>query len=444
MQCSRISFNLNRGYERDDDLGMYLKTLLIRIQLLVGWFRRYLSGPVDSPLRELPADTDDPSESLPTVSLAELSRPEASLTSRVLPDKSASPEITVKLDTSETTKPADTPTDLVPDGSELPAKEVEDVGQLENLTAIDYGDAGSGDTEAGGTEAGDTETINVERGVEVGVDTDQSDGSGPDSLLVGESDPLETADVVDTESESAEPENVDNADIDLTDSETSTADGEDRAGSPIEEKTEEETAEEQPVQIPDELLILVGEEQMPLTTMLESLLFVAEKPTEPGQFAKVLALSVEQIEAGLLRLTALYKAEGRGIRVLERNGRYVLVTMPAVANTIETFLNLDLSMKLSGPALEALAIVAYRQPATRQQIESVRGVDCGHVLRVLLQHGLIEEVGRLEAAGRPILYGVTDLFMQHFGLTSLGELPKLEITEADLLWATTEIAEDIE
>ncbi len=201
-------------------------------------------------------------------------------------------------------------------------------------------------------------------------------------------------------------------------------------------------AEEATSSIPEEILIQVGGEQMALTTMVESLLFVAERPTEPLQFAKVLDLSVEQVEAALSRLTWLYQSEARGIRVQERNGRYVLVSMPAAANAIETFLNLDLSMKLSGPALEALAIVAYRQPVTRQQIEAVRGVDCGHVLRVLLQHDLIEEVGRLETAGRPILYGVTDLFMQHFGLTNLGELPKLEITEADLLWATTEIAGD--
>jgi len=79
--------------------------------------------------------------------------------------------------------------------------------------------------------------------------------------------------------------------------------------------------------------------------------------------------------------------------------------------------------------------------ATRMQIEAVRGVDSAGVLRSLVQRGLAEEVGRLEVAGRPILYGVTDLFMQHFGLTKLGELPPLESSEADTLWATTKLAE---
>ena len=106
-----------------------------------------------------------------------------------------------------------------------------------------------------------------------------------------------------------------------------------------------------------------------------------------------------------------------------------LVTAPEAANLIETFLNLDATSKLSAPALETLAVVAYRQPVTRAQIEAVRGVDCSGVLRSLLQRGLLEEVGRMDAPGRPVLYGVTDLFMHHFGLTALHELPPLESSE---------------
>jgi segregation and condensation protein B len=168
---------------------------------------------------------------------------------------------------------------------------------------------------------------------------------------------------------------------------------------------------------------------------------VVDKPTEPEQFAKALDLSVDDVEFGILQLSEQYKETKRGIRVQERDGKYQLVTMAASAQLIEDFLNLDLSMKLSGPALEALAIVAYRQPVTRQQIEAVRGVDCGHVLRVLLQHDLIEEMGRLDAVGRPILYSVTDNFMNNFGLTDMDELPPLETTEADMLWAATELAQ---
>lgn len=170
---------------------------------------------------------------------------------------------------------------------------------------------------------------------------------------------------------------------------------------------------------------------LPLDAALESLLFVAEEPVEPRQLARVFGLDDAAVAAGLQELSEHYRAAGRGLRLQERNGRYQLVTVPAAAALIETFLNLDVSSKLSGPALETLAVVAYRQPVTRAQIEAVRGVDCSGVLRSLLQRGIIEEVGRLDAPGRPVIYGVTDLFMRHFGLTGLNELPPLETGELD-------------
>ena len=179
----------------------------------------------------------------------------------------------------------------------------------------------------------------------------------------------------------------------------------------------------------------------PLLALLESLLFVAAEPTEPAQLAKAVALPLAEIEQGLAQLAADYKAQGRGLRLQMLNGKVQLVTIPEAAPVIEVFLNLDNSAKLSGPALETLAVIAYRQPVTRTQIEAVRGVDCAAVLRSLAQRGLINEIGRQETIGRPILYGVTELFMQHFGLSELGELPPLEETEADRLWAATTLAE---
>lgn len=142
-----------------------------------------------------------------------------------------------------------------------------------------------------------------------------------------------------------------------------------------------------------------------------------------------------------MRLDRLYRENGRGLRLLERDDTFHLVTLPEAAPAIEIFLSLDLTTKLSGPALEALAVIAYRQPVTRAQIEAVRGVDCAGVLRSLLQRGLVEEMGRLDTVGRPILYGVTDLFMHHFGLTGMGELPPLATEAADTLWAATELAD---
>jgi segregation and condensation protein B len=181
---------------------------------------------------------------------------------------------------------------------------------------------------------------------------------------------------------------------------------------------------------------------IPLVSLLESLLFVAEEPVEPARLAQALDRTIAEVDAGMLILQERYEQENRGIRLQRRSGRVQLVTNPAAAAAVETFLNLDLSTRLSGPALETLAVIAYQQPVTRAQIEAVRGVDCSGVLRKLQQQGLVEEAGRLEAVGRPILYGVTDLFMQHFGLTSLNELPELPEIDADTLAAVVELVEE--
>lgn len=208
-----------------------------------------------------------------------------------------------------------------------------------------------------------------------------------------------------------------------------------------------------PVLVPDELDLPVDDQHAPpaataengqwhghigaaalsLFGALESLLFVSDGPVETTQIARTLELDAGVVEALLRQLDDDYRSQQRGFRLLERNGRFQLVTAPAAAAMIETFLNLDMTARLSAPALEALAIVAYRQPVTRAQVEAVRGVDCSGILRSLLQRGLIEEVDRLDAPGRPVLYGVTDLFMQHFGLTSLQELPPLASSETEQL-----------
>jgi segregation and condensation protein B len=186
--------------------------------------------------------------------------------------------------------------------------------------------------------------------------------------------------------------------------------------------------------------VAVGGEQVALTAALESLLFVAAQPVEPEQLASVLGLNSELVTSALEQLAQQYQQIGRGLRLQARDGKYQLVTMPAAASLIEAFLALDLTTKLSGAALETLALIAYRQPVTRAQIEAVRGVDSAGVLRSLLQRGLIEEISRLEVAGRPILYGVTDLFLQHFGLTSLEQLPPLDAPDMDLLASATQLA----
>jgi segregation and condensation protein B len=156
-------------------------------------------------------------------------------------------------------------------------------------------------------------------------------------------------------------------------------------------------------------------DQQTTTVIMESLLFVANGPVPLEQIQKTLDIPAGEIDAALLALDRIYA--GRGLRI-QRKGADVQLT-----TSVERFLGLQLSSKLSGAALEALAVVAYRQPVTRAQVEAVRGVNSDGVLNTLLARGLVSEVGRLEAAGRPILYGTTFEFLQYFGLKDLRQLP---------------------
>ncbi len=179
-----------------------------------------------------------------------------------------------------------------------------------------------------------------------------------------------------------------------------------------------------------------------LTGMLEALLFVCDAPTARPNLPRRWGDQRPRFWPGWRICRSCTSRPGGGCVCRSATGAIPWSPSPQAAGVIEAFLNLDLSSHLSAPALEALAIVAYRQPVTKAQVEAVRGVDCGGVLRTLLQRGLIEDVGRLETVGRPILYGVTDFFMQHFGLENMQELPPLPSTDADTLWAATELAEE--
>jgi segregation and condensation protein B len=174
----------------------------------------------------------------------------------------------------------------------------------------------------------------------------------------------------------------------------------------------------------------------PLPVMVESLLFVASEPVPITQIAEALEVKVAEVEQALTELNAEIGA--RGVRVQRKGDKVQLTTQPECAPYVERFLGLDLTTRLSKPALETLAIIAYQQPVTRAQIEHVRGVNCDAVLATLLNRGLIEELGRLETAGRPIQYGTTFAFLQHFGLRGLEDMPSLQPAEAAALEALAE------
>jgi segregation and condensation protein B len=176
-----------------------------------------------------------------------------------------------------------------------------------------------------------------------------------------------------------------------------------------------------------------------LQFLLEALLFVAGEPAPVSRLAAALNVSVERVEQGLLQIGESLLT--RGIRLQRQRDVVQLVSAPEAADVIESFLGLDLSTRLSRAALEALAIIAYRQPVTRPQVDAVRGVNSDGVMKTLLNRGLIEEVGRLEQAGRPILYGTTFSFLQYFGLSTVEELPPLQADAVEHLSELATLAE---
>lgn len=164
-------------------------------------------------------------------------------------------------------------------------------------------------------------------------------------------------------------------------------------------------------------------EEPEAAALLESMLFVASGPVSLQRLARTLEVSPEVVRGLLRALEAEYA--GRGLRLQWSGNEVQLTTAPEAAGVVERFLGLETTSRLSQAALEVLAIVAYMQPATRPEIDDIRGVNSDGALRTLLSRGLLEEVGRRETPGRPILYGTTPDFLQHFGLGSLQELPPL-------------------
>jgi len=162
---------------------------------------------------------------------------------------------------------------------------------------------------------------------------------------------------------------------------------------------------------------------------LEALLFVSAEPVAPAQLAEALEVSIAAVEQGLQQLEG--ELQTRGLRLQRHGGKVQLTTAAEMAELIERFLGLEATARLSRAALETLAIVAYPQPVTRPYIEGVRGVSSDGVMKSLLGKGLIQEVGRAEGPGRPILYGTSPDFLQHFGLNSLVELPPLNLPEPE-------------
>ncbi len=167
-----------------------------------------------------------------------------------------------------------------------------------------------------------------------------------------------------------------------------------------------------------------------IKSALESMMFTWGEPLEAKMAADVFNISKEDAYEYFKELQAEYEQEGRGIQIREVNKAFQFVTREENADYVRRLCTPVKSKKLSQSALEVLAIIAYKQPVTKGEMEAIRGIKCDRVVEGLMKKDLIQEVGRSQAIGRPLLYGTTDTFLKNFGFSSLKELPDIEDIES--------------
>ncbi len=174
-----------------------------------------------------------------------------------------------------------------------------------------------------------------------------------------------------------------------------------------------------------------------LGAFYEALLFIAERPLSSAELAELAAVPQPDAEAALANLAEALAEDRRGLRLQRMDDAWQLATAPEVGERLAAYAARQ-EARLTPAALEALAVIAYRQPCTRGEVDRLRGVDSDYVLRSLLHRRLVVEVGRRDTPGRPILFGTTFTFLERFGLTSLDDLPPIEQGAASTLPAAAE------
>ncbi len=183
-----------------------------------------------------------------------------------------------------------------------------------------------------------------------------------------------------------------------------------------------------------------------LKSSIEALLFVSGEPLTLRDFSNTLEVSPKILKSVLDEMQKEYEEEKRGIKLISINGEYQLVTKAENSDYIQKLLRKNKRQSLSQASLESLAIISYKQPITRVDIDEIRGVKSESALQRLLEKDLIKEVGRLEVPGRPILYGTTDEFLRQFGLKELNELPSLDLydnKEDEIIEKMSEVIKEI-
>lgn len=171
---------------------------------------------------------------------------------------------------------------------------------------------------------------------------------------------------------------------------------------------------------------------------IEAILFASGEPIEIARIADAMEMDIDTVRSFLFEIGSSLDSRGSGICLLKLGDRYQLCSRTEYAPQIRAVLDLKKNIPLSNAALEVLAVVSYNQPVTKAYVEQVRGVDCSGVISTLCQKGLVEERGRLELPGRPLLYGTTPNFLRCFCLTSLADLPELPDKPSEALIGDTD------
>ena len=177
-------------------------------------------------------------------------------------------------------------------------------------------------------------------------------------------------------------------------------------------------------------MILTDDNTYSLKNAAEAIIFASGEPVERARLIDALGCSPEKLDAALKELQKEYDERGSAVELLLLGSKAQFATRPQYAEAVRTVLDMKRNQPLSSAAFEVLAVVAYNQPVTRAFIEQVRGVDCGGVINTLCQRNLIEECGRLDLPGRPLIYCTTTDFLKCFCMSTLAELPEIPDTKA--------------
>ncbi len=167
-------------------------------------------------------------------------------------------------------------------------------------------------------------------------------------------------------------------------------------------------------------------DELTAESVVEAILFASDEPLSDARLANILEIGTKQVRQYIESLNEKYQANNNAFRIEQIAGGFQMLTLNSYNHWLAKLLHVRSEDKLSSAALETLAIIAYKQPVMRADIEAIRGVSAGEVIRSLMYKGLVKIVGRAEVLGRPMLYGTTKKFLEVFGLNSLKDLPKVE------------------